>query len=128
MESRTLDCLTNLTRCCDMLKKSLTRLNFASPSSQRFCNLIKIVKADPIPDPLSQHCCCAKVVHLSFCVGRYYLCYFPQHSLNIEQTFIQLMLRPFKKSCLNFAQRQTCLVAITSPLSPLIPPPPKKKG
>lgn len=46
VESQTLDCFTNLIRCCDMLKKSLTRLNFASPSSQLFCNLIIIVKAD----------------------------------------------------------------------------------
>ena len=46
VESQTLDCFTNLIRCCDMLKKSLTRLNFASPSSQLFCTLIKIVKAD----------------------------------------------------------------------------------
>ena len=35
-----------------MFKKSLTRLNFAPPSSQLFCNLIEIVKADPLPDPL----------------------------------------------------------------------------
>ena len=78
----------------------------------------------PLPDPLSQLCwICAKTVHLSFCGSRYYLCYFPLHSLNILRTNVHATLRPFKKSCLNFAQRQTCLVAITSPLSP----PPKKK-
>ena len=115
MESRTLDWFTNLTKCCDMFKKSLTRLNFAPPSSQLFCNLIEIVKADPLPDPLFPILLNMRKSSTSlFCVGRYYLCYFPQHILNIEQTFLR-----FKKSCLNFAQRQTCLVAITSPLSPL---------
>ena len=42
------------------------------------------------------------------------------------RTNVYTMLRPFKKSCLNFAQRQTCVVAITSPLSPLTPTPPPK--
>ena len=106
-----------------MFKKSLTRQNFASPSSQLFCNLIKIVKADPLPDPLSQLCWrCAKVVHLSFlCVGRYYLCYFPQDMQSQYRTNVYTMLRPIKKSCLNFARRQTCLVAINSPLPPPLP-------
>ena len=90
VESRTLDCLTNLTRCCDMLKKSLTRLNFASLASQLFCNLIKIVKADRLPDPLFPILLNMRKSSTSlFCVGRHYLCYFPQHILNIEQTFIQ---------------------------------------
>lgn len=54
-----------------------------------------------------------------FWVCRYYLCYFPQYSLNTLGTNVYTILRPFKKSCLNFAQRQICLVTITSPLSPL---------
>ena len=90
VESRTLDCFTNLTRCCDMFKKSLTRLNFASPSSQLFCNLIEIVKADPPPDPLFPILLNMRKSSTSLlCVGRHYLCYFPQHILNIEQTFLR---------------------------------------
>ena len=75
-----------------MLKKSLTRLNFASPSSQLFCNLIKIVKVDHLSQTHSpsfvEH---AQKQYISLFVGVDIIYAIPHCTVSIflEQTFMQ---------------------------------------
>ena len=75
-----------------MLKKSLTRLNFASPASQLFCNLIKIVKADPLSQTHSPSFVeYAQKQYISLFVG-VDIIYAISHctvSIFLEQTFMQ---------------------------------------